>query len=344
MNGPKALIRYFQSAALGLLILPAATLLAQDRLPSEIYTADPLTDGQTQAVQIYINELAQALAEDDADLRQRSRRSLTNPLRRPSASQNFLQIYTGLTVEALKPNLDNEDFAVRLNTLIILAELKSHQGLELAATRINDPNAAVRYWAIRCFEVPEARTQLNQEEITAHLDLLAGQLAIETSEAAAIRLTEAIDSYDTTLAHQKLIDALYLRLSNNVKPNSLATEQRALTQTFRWLIRARSDGVEITPLLADVAALGHANARRAQTMLQQNPQAPLAADTIRVVDQILDLTREMLFPNTQTPTNLQRHLIREDWNALANDLNTWSQLLLDPAIDLDPRARAIVNP
>lgn len=343
MNGPKALIRYLQLASIGLMFLQSP-LMAQDRLPSEVYQADPLNEAQVQSIDLFLETHIQSLLSDDAELRQSARRSLSNPLRRPNATQAFQTTYAEQAVQALTQPLQSSDFAIRLNALIILSDLSIPEAVELASEYINDDNPAVRYWAVRCFQNRELISQLDPQQATAFLDILSKRLAVETSDPACIRLAEALDAYDNPQAYTKLLDALYLRHDNQVRRDSLACEARGLTLTFRWMIRSQSAGMEIAPYLTETAALAHVNAKRALAQLQENPGRESAAELIRVVDQIFDLTETTFFPNTPVPGQLQRHLIREDWTALQSELNTWGQLLLDPTIDLPERARAIIQP
>ncbi|MEQ9454382.1 MAG: HEAT repeat domain-containing protein [Phycisphaeraceae bacterium] len=329
------------TAALALAMLPA-TLFAQDRIPAEIIQATTITQQSEQQLRSITRQTVLVLVEPDADLRKRTRRNLTSPLTRSDATDAFRNAYSLVLVDELRPLLSDASFETRLNAAIILSYLHAPQALDLAGQALDDENPAVRYWAARCFEDITPRVQLTNQQLLGHADLLAGRLATETSDITAIRLVEALDAFSNPDAYQPLIDALFTRATTD--SNSLAPEERALTATFQWLIRARSEGVNIEPILANLSALVIVNAQVATERLQQDPEAPNAAELIRVSDQVLDLARETFFPNTPAPGgSLSRYIPRAEWTQVLQALQSWKTLLADPTVNLSQQARDALN-
>ncbi len=172
-----------------------------------ILTKTSLTQADIADIRDYVDAnitllIAAAKADNRDDLKT-ARDQLAGPLGSRSASQEFRTAYIdALTSQFRRTQLDNEgkphEELVRVNGMIVAAEMRAPQSVTVAAQVMNDPSPAVRLWAVRGVRqyVTDDQVRIPQRVQREVQQLLEPRVATEADDLVAVELVVALSNLD----------------------------------------------------------------------------------------------------------------------------------------------------
>lgn len=150
---------------------------------------------------------------------------LLNPINHPLVGLYFYQAYIEITLNEISGvDLARASDMVKVNVLIMLAELKTPLSLGLASKSLDDPNIAVRYWAAKTISMmvrkgEDLSQKLGNHEQEDTLKKLSEVVAKEKSAYGRLALYEAFNVLTISEARLGLLDALKNAAGYYVKDN-----------------------------------------------------------------------------------------------------------------------------
>lgn len=176
--------------------LCATTVRAQiDSLPpSENLTFSDVDKAQIQA---YATKRLDAMERGLPAEREKARKELLEPLRRPGVSVAFRQILRGATIDRLTQLADNTDEEIAINSLVLLGEIADDATRQVIQQHTGDASKAVRYAAvaalIRTFHaVNTSAPALDPARVSQAVAHLGERLTVETDPNVADAITRAL--------------------------------------------------------------------------------------------------------------------------------------------------------
>lgn len=174
-----------------------------DPLPDPCNVA-ALSPDQTQQIDLYVSKRIDDLGSDDAMSRERARRELLTPLRRPCISVTFRLGYAKAAQPGLEQLASTSDDEVAINALMVLGELATSSSISSIQSQTSDSRLAVRYAAIvamtRSFAAARSRAPaLTDSQTNAAVSHLADRLAEESN-------TQVVDAIVRSLLAAAAID------------------------------------------------------------------------------------------------------------------------------------------
>jgi hypothetical protein len=154
-----------------LLFLPANLSAVDTRKIAVVQNKDVLDSSDFGVIDDFVEEAVRELVEakDFSDISKLRSDFVTNSIsKKDSSSAQYRNQFTKSAVEHISGALKSSQsfaadrrFKVVLNLLIVIESLGDVQLSTLVLDKLDDNNAALRYWALKCFASPEVIRQLN---------------------------------------------------------------------------------------------------------------------------------------------------------------------------------------
>ncbi|MCC5831060.1 MAG: hypothetical protein JJU36_16580 [Phycisphaeraceae bacterium] len=179
---------------------------------------------EANAINAYVRFWADRMGTDDdqvvAARVAESRRELTAPFGRGPSSA-FRTTYEAALSERLLPLAQSPQMLVRLNTMVITAQMRSQAIFPLIEAGMSDELPAVRYWAARAGNLlvqsgkaseSDLRTRLDPEMQQRVLGIFGPKIATEVVGPVFQQMALAVGSLDSNEADNRMLDALNARI------------------------------------------------------------------------------------------------------------------------------------
>ena len=315
-----------------------------------------LTSDETHQIEAFVSNRLMLLGGEDADSRERARRELLAPLRRPCVSVTFRLGYRQASQKTLASLTESTDDEVVINALMVLGELADGTSVQTIEGFTNDPRLAVRYAAVgamtRSFAAVSARAPaLTNGQASAMVLHLATALAKEPQsqvidaivrsllEAASINRDGFKSTRDDALAAVSAHVGERLRAGDDTdRPVLMLTGLRAIEYFSRLLSASGSvspatarDG---SALAGEILAYLAARANAGQ-IAPDNRQ--LETDLVNLSQRVLLLANTKLGGSTM-PADLKDLFASGDDKAFFARVRTVTLGLDGPPTNLDSAA------
>ena len=224
--------------AFSLWLCPAAAQTPPGSLPSDLVGADPLSEDQEQRVEAYAEAWGGRLLEGDDQQVADARKRLLGPLQAANASPAFRDELSLNLFDVMRDALASERVIVRLNAVMVLAELSGTTAAQLMGTALGDSSPAVRYWAAQGIE-PLAATLEQGPRARNALGLLHQRVkAAAETEPLPVVFGPLLNNLAKIGLPEAVMDALRLmnqRVDVHAKDptRNLANEVRTLKEIFQ---------------------------------------------------------------------------------------------------------------
>lgn len=321
-------------------------------LPAEIYTAEPLTTDQQQAIDAFADHwvpilLSQGEAGVSGIVAARNR--LQQPMLLPQTSRAFREYYSNAVARRFGSAMDSDDLVVRLNVTIVASRLMPTSEVIALITRgLNDQSPAVRYWAVKGINTPGPGGAIQpppdaQQALLQQLDnLLAQEEAPEVLEQvfkAMVGLdapgNNALDHVIATLNRRVQVHASEPTLTYRPETEGLqAAYSRVLVSIERG-----SGGNEQYRQLARAAA------QYMDQLARHAANNPLPSELVNEYKRLAGLAYQILsqahrdFSSTAqvfSPQQFNAALSGNNWNEILLAAQQFRNMLTNPPFNFDP--------
>ena len=336
------------TALLALEFAPPAS--AQDKLPTDIYNAESLSPEQTSQIQAYVSQWAPVLinAEGTGEQIVTARQRLLQPLGFVSTDA-FRQAYTQAAAQQIPPALDAESLLPRLNAMIILSRLEMNEEiLSLIRRGMQDPNPAVRYWAIKGIRgsaaaLPVAAQRQLLQDLTQMLENEQSEQVLEQTYHAMVEL-----NLPGNQAITRVLEALNQRVAAHVgRPELTYRAEYSGTRTLyqRLLtMQASQGGMDQAFAQLARAAVRYMDliARQGRQFGEQLPPETLDS-YLRMVElafQVLSDVHRQTGSTAPVPASLRAAVASANWDEVLLAAQQFRDALTQPPFGFEPAAVA----
>lgn len=323
-------------------VASSALAQTQERLASQVISAEELTASHRQQIAAYVNHWADRLTDADEVEVTDARRQLVAPLGAAGRSDTFVNHYSERVAERLTSALESDRQVVRLNAMIVVTRLSSGAAMPLIERGMQDPSAAVRYWAVKT-----ARTAtFTDAQRRQLLDWLAQHLETETEAAVAEQAMHALLGLNLDQVLDRVLAVLNVRVELHLaSPDQpLYAEHTGMFQSYRQLAAASAPDRQSLRQLA-----------RAAVRYQELAARRLEADDLNELThasyvRMLELCDSMLRfvhgeLNAGSAPASSRQLIQDrNWPAVRQNAEQWRELMQRPPFQLTDEELGIESP
>lgn len=319
-------------AAIG---LHAPIVRAQDRLPQDVITADPLSAAQQAQVDSFAEYWVVQLVEGEPPQIADARRKLIEYLTIPGSSATYRAAMNQAIIQRFKPVVGDDRLITRLNGMIVVNYLTDPGAFDLVATGLQDASPAVRYWAAKAVAQITQRGTLTVAQQQQLLQLLQDALGNEKDTAVLAELLKALNALNIPAAKDALIVALgqQVKLFRQEPAARFQTMYEAMQELYIKLIRldAQTPG-GVNPQIIELARVAMFYNQLAAQQLKNDPEMSpeLIADKSQMVelsDTILRFALNTLAPGSREPDRIDNAITFKDWDFVLVQADRWKQTL-----------------
>ncbi|MCC7145163.1 MAG: HEAT repeat domain-containing protein [Phycisphaeraceae bacterium] len=333
----------------------AASAQPQASIPPELRaTTTTFNEAQETLIETYVSAAVDQLATGEDKPVQEGRRLLLEPLAGDN-SPIFRQAYSSFVRVKLTPALDSDKTLVRLNAMIIAAQLSDRGALELVKKGLADSNPAVRYRAAKAagqllvnvpFDTNTGREAFEKELLA----IIKDRISQETSNDVWRPLLDALAGLQLPEGTSELVDALNRRIQAHATQPALTldSERRALRGLFVKVVQGADpigSGRQIDrQLIRNLAKVSFRYLEMCATTLN-NPSS--AADAVSFQGMIQDadvVLRWSVQKLNATPIALKPidPLVKESlWAEILLQTQQWRELLTKSPFSFEPAELSI---
>ncbi len=254
------------------------------QFPIGALTAETLTEDHKRDVALFVDYWSKALLVGSSPTAVgEAREKLFYPIRNP-ATPDCRNIYFGKLAPKIAPSIDSKDLSVKLNGLIVAAELNDGAVAEMCIKGLSDASPAVRYWAGRATADIASRSTVevpifSVDQQKRLLASLQKTMATERAEMVGQQMSRALGSLTIPEGQQALLQILTDRVAlyRHELNRGLRADQEGLANIYNRLMIDEAHEVDIKPRLRSLAVVA---ARYLQVVAQglQNKDEPVADD------------------------------------------------------------------
>lgn len=350
MSSRKGLLTLAAMAAVTLLlsVSPAA---AQDRLPSDLLTADSLSTEQHNLINLYIEFWTDMLRGSESTDEQvvTARARLIEPLDQPATSNAFQQYYPSAVAERLQGALDPSSLIARLNTMILVSHLGLRpQAVALVQQGLEDESPAVRYWAVKAIRTasgadggPSLNPNTGRQLLNQLDNMVDDEPTLEVLEQVLLAMVDLDQPGSNAL--QRVVSVLNRRVSVHANQPRVPyrPETSAMQAAYRQVLYAQNRG-GTDQLLNQIAAAAAKYMLVVANQAQQNElstqlQADYAA-MAQLTFTILDQIRQSRGVNAPVPSQFQfdQDVVNRNWDGVRQGAQQFRDMLTNPPFSFDP--------
>ena len=320
----------------GCLAISAVNALGQERLDPSFYSNTNLWNNQErQQVNRFVEQAVGRLQSgEEADIAE-GKNKLNAELTVPGANERFISQLSEVVTQSLEPLVDSPDVKVRINTMIVSANLRTPRALDLVLNGLADDNAGVRYLASKAMEGLLLNGRLPDAERTRALDRL-GEIIVNEGEVFVARpMLEALVQAN---ANARVLTVLNQRVPLHARrPNA---DYGPEASTFRELFSSLFVDNRRSP--AELRELGRASARYLLLIAQQEQASPGLAENdpsrvelLRIAVRALELAHTDLRVGTALPP-ANRAVETRNWSELLAAGQSWQEMLQEAPFNFEP--------
>jgi len=281
-------------------VVPASA--QRQRLSDDLLqNAGPLQQSVTNNIETYVEFWSDQLntAESVKQVVE-AREQLLEPIKRQSPVQATEVIRDAIARAAaamLEPAIESDKNYVRLNALIVLAQMPTGASAPVYVAGLQDDNRSIRYWAAKGIAEMSAYAEsgqslFTQQQQTALLDELKKVMTAETSDMVLEQMYRALASMTIPEAQSALLDVLSERVKLHVKQVNpgLRADTKGLSNLYSRLLTQQAVGNNVDKPLRRLTAVAgqliHVVAKAYQT--GEVPQAlqPVVLELTQVVQDV----------------------------------------------------------
>ena len=305
----------------------ACSAAGQERLDPSFYSNSNLWNNQErQQVTRFVQQAVEQMQAGDEDSIAQGKNKLNAELTVPGANERFISQFSEIVAQSLRPLVDAQDVKVRINTMIVSANLRTPQALELVLNGLADDNAGVRYLASKAMEGLLLNGRLPDAERARALDRL-GEIIVNEGEVFVARpMLEALVQAN---ANARVLSVLNRRIPLHAKrPNA---EYGPEASTFRELFSSLFVNKSRPP--AELRELARASGRYLLLIARQEQESPGRAEAdpsrvelLRIAVRALELAHTDLRAGSALPP-ANRAVETRDWSGLVEAGEAWQEML-----------------
>lgn len=322
-------------AILALLAVHAPFARAQDRLPQDVITADPLAGPQEDQVDTFADFWVDQLLNGDAPQVSEARRKLIEYLTIPGSSAAFRDALNKAIIERFDPVVKSDRLITRLNGMIVVNYLTDTGAFGLVGIGLQDQSPAVRYWAAKAVAQITQRGQLAAGQQQQLLQLLEQGLGNEEDAAVLAELLKALNALNIPAAKDALITALgeqvkFFRAAPDARFQTLYDAMQALYIDLIRLDAQNPGGVN--PQITELARVALLYNQLAAEQLKNDPDLSPElindkAQMVKLTDTILRFAVDTLAPGSRKPDPIDNAITFKDWDFVLVQADRWRQTL-----------------
>jgi hypothetical protein len=332
----------------------ASSALAQ-RLPADLPTAADITPDKQEAIDAYVKAHAKKICDGSAQLKD-GRDALLEPVRLPVSTPVFKEAYGRTVLNQLKACADSPNNVVRLNVMVVAAEMPVGAVAEVVVKHISDGDIGVRYWAAKAVADVGGRSGdtpvFNPSQQGALLKALQAVMPKETNALALEQEYRAMGSLSIPEADAALLNVLNSRVALLVAGNfeGLRADMAGIDKFKTRLVFADAQGKQIDTVLRDFLAVTGkylvVTGRQLAAGKVADDQRPIAAELVRVVEGVFnDLGIKRFAPGTNGPALAQLAQAGladpKQFSQLQLNILDWTDKVLVAKLGVDPKKLAV---
>jgi len=330
--------------AIGVLGVIANTALGQYKIPYDVVTAaTALSVEQQETINRYINHRTELLFQGTKEQIVKVRQELTEPLTWAGGTDIFHLAYSSAANHYLSQGLNSDRLLVRLNTMIVVHDLKDPGVVSLILRGLRDASPSVRYWAGKAVTQAGVHSRLSIQEQSMILNALVPAIQKETSEHVLQRLLVGLVGLNIPEAASKLLDELNKRVAlHAANPNlPLAAAIEGLRTLFVKTVEAKSNGQDVSyDAVRQMALVAYRYLALSATLLDTDrldeEHRNQYLDMIELVDAALGWTARQISPNLPAPPSIKDDLERQNWPLIRLRTEEWKRLLEKAPFNFGP--------
>lgn len=334
----------FAIVVIGALGVITNTTLGQHKIPYDVVTAaTALSVDQQETINRYINHRTELLLQGTKEQIIKARQELTEPLTWAGGTKIFHLAYSSAANHHLSLGLDSNQLLVRLNTMIVVHDLKAPDIVDLIIKKgLTDSSPSVRYWAGKAIAQAGVHGRLSIQDQTTILNALGPAIQKETSEHVLQRLLVGLVGLSIPEAASKLLDELNKRvILHTANPNlPLAAAIEGLRTLFVKTVEAKSNGQNVpNDAIRQMALVAYRYLALSATLLDTDQldeeHRTQYLDMIELADAALGWTARQMSQNLSAPPSIKNDLERQNWPLIRLRADEWNQLLKKPPFNFE---------
>lgn len=327
--------RGFAIVVIGVLSSITSTAFGQHKIPYDVVTATTaLSIEQQETINRYINHRTELLLQGTKEQIVEARQELTEPLIWAGGTEIFHLAYSSAANHYISQGLNSDRLLVRLNTMIVVHDLKGSGVVSLIQRGLGDANPSVRYWAGKAVTQAGIQGRLSIQEQTMILNVLVLAIQKETSEHVLQRLLVGLVGLNIPESASKLLDELNNRVAlHAANPNlPLSAAIEGLRTLFVKTVEAKSNGQDVpSDAVRQIALVAYRYLALSATLLDTDrfdeEHRNQYLDMIELVDAALGWTARQMSSNLPVPPSIKDDLERQNWPIIRLHTEEWKRLL-----------------